>query len=84
MEQHNMKFYFGQMEKCQHSGGPQVEAESIKTSKQIKKFAKGRVPCADAVTMQLFPSKYTYKQEPNLFKFHCYYKMGEMSHFLIF
>lgn len=84
MEQHNKKFYFGQMEKCQHSEGPQVEAEGIITSKQTQKFVKGKVRCADAMTMQLLPSKCTCEQEPSLFKFQCYCKMGEMSHFLIF
>ena len=79
-----MKSYFGQMEKCQCSGGPQVEAEGIITSKQTQKFVKGKVRCADAVTKQLLPGECTYEQEPNLFKFQCYRKMGEMSHFLIF
>lgn len=37
---------------------------------------KGNVACKDAVTMQLWHSKYIYKQEPKLFEPQCsHYKM---------
>lgn len=40
-------------------------------NKATMEVIKGNVACKDAVTMQLWPSRYTHKQEPMLFEPQC-------------
>lgn len=77
-----MRFYFGKMEKCQHSGGPQVEAEGIIRSEQTQTFVKGKVPYADAVTVQLLPESVPMNKNPIFSSFSVTAKWGRCHIFL--
>lgn len=50
-------------------------------NKATMEVIKGNVACKDAVTMQLWPSRYIHEQEPMLFEPQCSVKWGNAIFF---